>query len=100
MLMRDKHYTLRIVSAVGTCAPLILVNTLIGIKQFLIILDNVDSIGVRIGKPVRLTRIGTPVYFIGTYDSRRIGIVANASGFEFYVDRIVSIRKVKYVIRS
>ena len=84
---------------VAPSAPQIL-RTLEGIKERLVVLENIDAVLVAVGEPVFLFGIGTPVHLVRTDDCGGILIMIDASGLQFHMDGLAGVAIIKDAVAS
>ena len=97
--MRDIIDILRCVIAIVSRTTLEL-SSFKGIKGRLVVFDVIETISITETKIVFLVRVFTEGNLIASYNRRRILIVPNASGLEFYIDGLGGIGIVHHRISS
>ena len=95
MVDGNKDNVLTVIGRIGTHPTLIFRIGLKRIKQFLVVLDDVDTVLVAIGEPVLLCGVITLFYLVRTDNGRRICVVIDATCLEFHVDSLALVRVIK-----
>ena len=95
MVDGNKDNVLCIVGRIGTHPTLVFWIVLKRIKQFLVVLDDVDAVLVAVGEPVLLRGVSTLFYLVRPDNRRGVRIVLDATGLEFHEDSLALVRVIK-----